>query len=222
MYSISMIFLFENLFWNETRRNKVTQQWLMENPAKTTNLCDAFIECIDEILFGNIKFKMTHQMMTFFATEKYPILFRILNDKELPYVFHLFRHREKIFKVDKELGGGMFSLEQSRVNHIIENIIPRKSLVISYIKQILEIAGLQMKRTLHLAIRKILHKHQGDEFLILLNNFFQSNEGTLRELDHLPGDLGLKPSKRKRNLNINWEVIVSDLTKKKNEIENFH
>lgn len=215
MDSISVVFLFESIFWDESRRNHITRKWLLDNPSEEKTLCDNFVECFKELLYGDIRFKMNHQMLTFFTSEKYPIMFRSLNAKERSWIFHIFRYREKVFKTDKHLGAGMFSLENSLVDNIIENIIPRKSLVISYIKQALEIAGLNLKRTFHLAVRKLRQDHATDAFLMLLDNFFQNDEGDLIELDHLPGDIGMKPSKQKRSLNINWEIIISDLAKKK-------
>ena len=218
MELISTVFLFENLFWTEARRDSITRQWLMENPGKKETPCDRFIECIKELLYGDIRFKMSNQLLTVFASEKFPILFRSLNSKELPYIFHVFRYRKDIFKTDKHLGAGMFSLEDSHVDHIIENIIPRKTLVVSYIKQALTIAGLGLKPTLHLAIRTLLREHATDAFLILLDNFFQDDEGDLKELNHLPGNIGVKPSKQKRSLDVNWDVIISDLMKKKGKV----
>ena len=215
MKSISVLFLFENFFYDEARINTITLHWLSVARESGVDLCKSFTQCLEHILFGEIKFKMTNQMITIFHEDKFPILLKSLTAKERPLLFHMFRHRRKLFKVDKQIGAGMFLLEESNMNKLIENIIPRKNLAISYIKQVLLITGNQVKRTFHLALRKLMHKYKDDLFLMLLDTFMENPEYGLEDLDYLPGDIGVKPSKRQRSLNVNWEVILDTLATNK-------
>jgi len=220
MQHLAVVLLFESVFWNDQRRDQIAQHWLSENPKKAEILSEIFTDCINELLHGSVKFSMNHQMLTFFAGGAYPLMYHTLSKRERSCVFEIFRQREKLFGIHKRLSANMFLLEDSKVDDVLESLLPRRSMVISYISQILTVGGEQLKRPLHLSIRQLQRKWPNDSFLQLLDNFCGNPEGDLFELNHLPADTGEAPSKRARELKIDWGSIVESLQNKKGRSQN--
>lgn len=214
MENIGVVFLIESLFWTPERRDAIVGKWVTSAFDVSTPIVENISKCIRYMLYSPVQFCLGTQMLSIFGKKKLPVLFTSMTPKERVNVFHIFRHRETLFRTETRLAGSMMLLENSTADEMIENLIPRKSMVISYLKGLLSAVGVGVRYSVQLAVRQILRDHPRDHFLQSLENFAQSRLCGLFELDYLPGDLGVKPSKRERDLNIDWEVIIRDLTQK--------
>ena len=178
------------MFWDPTRRDTIVKSWLKENPTKSSSLDCVLKNIIEKILFDKIDLTMNNQGISIFKSRSLPFYYKHLDKEEQGCLFVLFQNRTKIFKIDDYKGAGIYQLSGCKISDILNKLLPRKGLLISYLKMLIECVGTCIISTLFIIFTDLVHCEPQNDFLRSVLSALKYPLNILVELDHLPAELG--------------------------------